>query len=354
VVLRVIQWATGSVGRAALECILDRPDLELVGCWVHSEAKRGKDVGELIGRPPVGVIATDDVDEILGMCADAVMYAPLTPNTREVTALLRSGKNVITPVGWFFPAKGDSPSVENACQDAGVSLHGTGIDPGGATEVFPLVFSSMSSAVTSVRAEEFTDVRSYGAPDVLRQIMLFGATPEEAANGPMVKWLGQGFVQSVRMITSALGLGDDIEIRTEHQIAVATAVIDSPIGKIEPGLVAAQKFHWEGVVDGAVVVRIGVEWLMGEENLDPPWTLGDAGERYEIEITGEPDAFITINGWQAKTLESGLTSNPGIVATAAHCVNSIPYVCAAAPGIRTSLDLPLITGRAHAKLLVAG
>jgi 2,4-diaminopentanoate dehydrogenase len=42
--------------------------------------------------------------------------------------------------------------------------------------------------------------------------------------------------------------------------------------------------------------------------------------------------------------------NPGIVATAMHCVNSIPYVCAAPPGIRTYVDLPLIAGRAHPDL----
>ena len=51
---RVIQWATGGVGRAAIEGILDHPELELVGCWVHSADKDGRDVGELVGRTPLG------------------------------------------------------------------------------------------------------------------------------------------------------------------------------------------------------------------------------------------------------------------------------------------------------------
>ena len=59
---KVIQWATGGVGRAAIEGILDHPELELVGCWVHSESKEGRDVGELIGRDPVGLTATRDVE----------------------------------------------------------------------------------------------------------------------------------------------------------------------------------------------------------------------------------------------------------------------------------------------------
>src|SRR6201993_3833701 len=102
--LRVIQWATGSVGVAAIEGVLEHPELELAGCWVHSEAKSGKDVGEIIGTPALGVIATNSLDDILALDADAVIYAPLLPNADEVAALLRSGKNVVTPVGWFYPS----------------------------------------------------------------------------------------------------------------------------------------------------------------------------------------------------------------------------------------------------------
>ena len=68
-------------------------------------------------------------------------------------------------------------------------------------------------------------------------------------------------------------------------------------------------------------------------------------------MKGNPDTVVTIKGWQPETVEAGLVSNPGIVATAAHCVNAVPYVCAAPPGIVTSLDLPLVAGRAHPRLL---
>ena len=47
--LRVVQWATGSVGVAAIKGVLEHPDPEFAGCWVHSEAKGGKDVGDIIG-----------------------------------------------------------------------------------------------------------------------------------------------------------------------------------------------------------------------------------------------------------------------------------------------------------------
>ena len=176
--LRVVQWATGSVGVAAIKGILEHPELELAGCWVHSEAKHGKDVGDIIGWSPLGVTATNSVDEILALDADAVIYAPLLPNADEVAALLRSGKNVVTPVGWFYPGDKEAAPLEVAAQAGNVTLHGAGIGPGAATELFPLLLSVMSTGVNFVRSEEFSDLRTYGAPDVLRYVMGFGDTPE--------------------------------------------------------------------------------------------------------------------------------------------------------------------------------
>jgi hypothetical protein len=348
--VRVIQWATGGVGKAAIEGILLHPDLELVGCWVHSASKHGVDVGEILGIDPIGVLATSDKDEILAMEADAVVYTPLIPDRDEVAAILRSGKNVVTPVGWFYPTEKDGAPLAAACAEGGTTLHGTGINPGGITELHPLMFSALSSAVTFVRGEEFSDIRTYNAPDVVRHIMMFGGRPDEAMDGPMLGLLSGGFIQSVRMCVDALGFAAEPRIRTSQEIAVATAPIDSPIGVIEPGHVAGQRFIWEAFVGDTCVVRIAVNWMMGEENLDPPWEFGPQGERFEVEVQGDPSCFVTIKGWQPETVEEGLVRNPGVTATAFHCVNSIPYVVAADPGIKTYLDLPLIAGRAHPDL----
>lgn len=348
--MRVIQWATGGVGRAAIEAVLDHPELELVGCWVHSAAKHGVDVGTIIGRDPVGVLATTSVDDVLALDADAVVYAPLIPNRDEVAALLRAGFNVVTPVGWFYPTEKDGAPLAAACAEGGTTLHGTGINPGGITELHPLMFSALSSKVTFVRGEEFSDIRTYDAPDVVRHIMMFGGPPEEAMGGPMLGLLSGGFVQSVRMCLDALGFSASAQIRTSQEVAVATAPISTPIGVIEPGLVAGQRFVWEAFVGDACVVRIAVNWLMGEEHLSPAWSFGEEGERFEVEVQGDPNAFVTIKGWQPETVEEGLVRNPGIVATAVHCVNSIPYVVAAEPGIKNYLDLPLVAGRAHPDL----
>lgn len=344
--LRVVQWATGSVGVAAIRAILEHPDLELAGCWVHSSDKAGRDVGDIIGTAPLGLMATGSTEEILALDADAVVYAPLLPNAEEVAALLRSGKNVVSPVGWFYPGESEAAPLEAAALAGGATLHGAGIGPGGATELFPLLLSVMSTGITHVRAEEFSDLRTYGAPDVLRHVMGFGGAPEAALRGPMQKLLNGGFFQSVRLIVDRLGFDAQPQINTSQQIAVATAAIDSPIGVIAPGEVAGRRFCWDAVVTNKIVVRIAVNWLMGEEHLDPAWSFGPAGERYEMEVRGNPNTFVTVKGWQPETVEEGLRSNPGVVATAAHCVNSIPATCAAAPGIKSFFDLPPLTGRA--------
>jgi 2,4-diaminopentanoate dehydrogenase len=348
--LKVVQWATGGVGIAAISGVLEHPQLELVGCWVHSEAKNGKDVGEIIGTDALGIKATSSVEEILALDADAVIYAPLMPNADEVIALLRSGKNVVSPVGWFYPGDKESAPLRAAALEGNVTLHGTGIAPGGISEKFPLLLSVMSTGVTFVRAEEFSDLRTYDAPDVLRYVMGFGDTPEKALTGPMQKLLDGGFVQSVKMVIDKVGFNADPTIRATQEIAVATGPIDSPMGTIEAGQVAARKFHWEALVDGEPVVRVTVNWFMGQENLDPAWSFGPAGERYEMEVQGNPDFNVVIKGFQPESVEAGLKSNSGIVATAAHCVNSIPAVCAAEPGIATYLDLPLISGKAAPRL----
>ncbi len=345
--LRVIQWATGGVGRAAIECVLNHPDLELAGCWVHSADKDGRDVGEILNIDRLGVTATSSVDAVRALDADCVVYSPLVPKDEEVMAILRSGKNVVTPVGWVYPDLNNPrhKAIADAALEGGVTLHGSGIHPGGITERFPLMVSGLSSAVTHVRAEEFSDIRTYNAPDVVRHIMGFGGPPKEATQGPMAKLLESGFKMSVRMIADHMGFRIDPNIRSIQEVAVATSDIDYEPFPITAGTVAARRFRWQALAGGEPVITAAVNWLMGEANLDPGWNFGERGERFEVEITGDPTVSLTFKGLQPPSIAEGLKRNPGVVATANHCVNAIPDVCAAAPGIKTYLDLPMFAGR---------
>ncbi len=346
---RVIQWATGGVGKAAIEGVRSHPELELVGCMVYSAEKSGNDAGKIAGIGEIGVTATNDMNDILALDADCVIYSPLLPNEDEMVQILASGKNVVTTVGWVYPFKsGNIDHLQEACFKGNSVLHGTGIHPGGITERLPMQLSSFSRNVTHVRSEEFSDIRTYNAPEVISEIMLFGKTPENALASPLVHFLAAGFGQSIHMIADELGFKLDDDINTINEVAVATSPIDSPIGVIEPGLVAAQRFTWQGCVNGKPVIEAIVNWLMGDGNFDKPWGFGPKGVRFEIEVQGDPTLQPVYHGFHPATVEAGLIRNEGIVSTAMHCVNSVPYVCKADPGIRTYLDLPMICGRAAA------
>src|SRR3974377_1197693 len=136
-VYRVIQWATGGVGRAAIQGVMRHPELELVGCWVPSEAKACRYAGELAEVGRIGVLTTRDTSELIELPADCVVYSPLFPDPQLVARLLRSGKNVVTPLGWVYPDPEHVTDLVAACVAGSATLHGTGIHPGGITERFP-------------------------------------------------------------------------------------------------------------------------------------------------------------------------------------------------------------------------
>src|SRR5260221_4604040 len=225
----------------------------------------------MVGRASTGFFAPGDVEKILATEDDCVVYDPVLADPKVVARILRSGKNVVSPLGWWYPQPDQVTDLQAACAEAGVTLHGTGIHPGGITERFPLMVSALSNAITHVRAEEFSDIRTYAAPEVVRDVMLFGKSPEAASTSIMTTVLGHGFKQSVRMVASEMGFAIEPELRTTHEVAVATAPIDSPTDAIEPGQVAAQRFRWEGLVDGKPAIVAAVNWFMGQDNLDPAW-----------------------------------------------------------------------------------
>ena len=174
--------------------------------------------------------------------------------------------------------------------------------------------------------------------------MMFGTPPEAAQTSPMPTILGLGFCESIDMIAAELGWSLDTDKRTTHEMAVATQDFDTPVGAIEAGMVAAKRFTWEGLVDGQPVITVRVNWLMGEEHLEPAWTFGADGQRFEAELTAEPPVSVVVHGLHPPVV--GKNPEIGLTAPAMHCVNAVPYVCAAEPGIKTYLDLPLIAGRA--------
>ena len=344
---RVIQWSTGNVGTFALRCILGHPELELVGVWVHSDAKAGRDAGELCGLGPSGVKATNDADALLALDADCVCYTA-TADTRPFQAvedmcrILASGKNVVSSsvVGLVHPTSLNeriTEQLEDACRSGGTSFFTSGIDPGFANDLLPLTLSGLCERWDEIRIQEIINYATYDQPQVLFDIMGFGKpldhTPMLLTPGILnFAWGG-----AVRLLAEGLGVELD-EIREVHERRPATRVIEIGSHKIEPGTMAALRFEVQGIVGGRPAIIVEHVTRL-DDDLAPEWPQSKGS--YRVLIRGTPSMRCEFEFED----EKGDHAVGGVLLTATRLVNAIPAVCTAAPGPLSALDLPLITGR---------
>jgi hypothetical protein len=343
---RVIQWATGATGSHALRAIAEHPELELVGALVYSAEKAGRDVGELVGIGPIGVTATDDPDEILALDADCVVHMSQMaldprPHLDDICRILESGKNVVTTVltDLIYPKVMGAEVVqrlEAACKAGGVSFHGTGIEPGWASEVLPLVLSGLWKRVDCVTVREILDYATYPSRVTLFDLMGFGHPPERPCLIQLAIGAGKLFDAPLQMVAD--GLGVELEaIRGFFEPVLAPETYDIACGTIEKGTVAAMRFGLQGIIAGKPALVIEhVTRTRGD--LAPEWP---HGRGWSVDVEGEPSMRCTV---QIAT-DGGDENDQGCLGTAMHAVNAIPLVCEAAPGIRTFLDLPMVLGR---------
>ncbi|MFI5394951.1 MAG: dihydrodipicolinate reductase [Candidatus Binatia bacterium] len=342
---RVIQWATGGVGKLALHAILQRDDLELVGLLVHDERKAGQDAGTLIGREPVGVTATRDVDAILALDADCVCYTAhgetrVKACLKELCRILESGKNVVTTsIPGLIYGPGMEPELaarlESACRAGGASLFGSGIEPGFAGDLLPLTFMTMSEKVRSVRAQEIFSYADYPVEATIFEVFGFGKPP---GHRPLLTLPGvqrSAWGPPVRMIAAALGVELD-EIRETFESEVTDRRLEVAAGVIEAGTVGAVRFETIGVVKGAPAIVIEHVNRMSAD-IAPHWPTAEHDGTYRVIIEGRPNMTCELHLGDG----AGSQSRDGMIATAMRVVNAIPYVCAAPPGLVSALDLPL-------------
>jgi 2,4-diaminopentanoate dehydrogenase len=338
--LRIIQWATGSVGRYAIRAIAEDPALELAGVWVHSESKDGMDAGALAGIAPLGVRATRDKRALLALDADCVLYAPLLADVDEMCAILESGKNCVTPTGFSYvkdPAL--AGRLEAACRKGNVSFHGSGIHPGFAGDRLPLVLSALCRRIDKVTVYEVCDLsQGSESPEMVMQQLGFGMSAAEAAKHPpaLMGFMSRIFNESMDMLAAGLGFELDSHAH-RHEFALAKRDVQIHAGVIRKGHVAGQHFEYTGLVRGRPVIQFNTYWKMSKD-IEPDWPY-DAPIEYTVEIEGDPSVRCAL------TPIASATTEPGLVWTAMNCVNSLVAVCEAEPGIRTSLDLPIPRAR---------
>ncbi|PXW27743.1 UNVERIFIED_CONTAM: 4-hydroxy-tetrahydrodipicolinate reductase [Williamsia faeni] len=337
---RVVQWATGNIGTKSLRGLIEHPTMSLVGVYVHSEQKAGTDAGELCGLDPIGVAATNSIDDVIALEPDCVVYMPAALDVDEVCRLLAAGINVVTTRGEFHhPAgmeAGLRTAVEEACRTGSSSIHSTGSSPGFITEAVPLVLASIQRRLDKITIDEYADLSQRDSPDLLFQIMGFGQEPTEFSD-LRLEHARSSFGPSLALVADALGLPLD-SIEAAGEIGVTRHETTIAAGVLKAGTVAAQRISATGMRDGKAVIQFRATWYCTPD-FDADWDLLDTGWR----VTVEGDAPLEVALKMPITLDEMAATTPGY--TANRAVNLVPYVCDAAPGIRPSTELPQIIAK---------
>lgn len=342
--LRVVQWATGNIGRKALRGVIEHPTLSLAGVFVYNPEKVGTDAGELCGVASVGVPAVGDIAEVIALGADCVLYMPRALNVDDVCRILESGTNVVTTCGEFqHPAAMDPAlrqTVEAACQTGGTSIHSTGSSPGFISEALPLVLTTVQRRLDRLVINEYGDLSQRDSPEMLFDLMGFGRAmaPFEEFRADFLR---ASFGPSLQTLAHALDLPlDDVTARGE--LAATPTEVRIAAGTLEADSVAAQRITVTGWRDGQELIEFRATWYC-TRHLEPAWELNDTGWR----VTVQGDAPLDVTLRMPIPLDQMAETTPGY--TANRAVNLVEAVCAARPGIISVVDLACPVARLNSR-----
>jgi 4-hydroxy-tetrahydrodipicolinate reductase len=341
--LRIIQWTTGNIGRRSLHAIIGRPDLELVGVFAHGAEKGGVDAAELSGWPePTGVLATNDINQLLALGADACCYNPLWPNIDELVQLLESGVNVCSSAAWITGGKQtpeDRERILKACQRGKSTIFGSGAHPG-MTNMVGMVLSGSCERVDEIRVTESVDCSTYESAET-QTAMGFSQLPDTPGLAENVRRESEVFAESAAMMADAIGVTLD---KLTFDVTFTPATDDSDLGfmQIPKGTVAGVYGYHRGWVGDKNIVNVGFNWTMGY-HVTPPKALAHG---HVIQVFGMPNMRTVIHCLAPADWNEPGFMGLGMIYTALPVTNAVPAVVAAEPGIVTLADLPPITGRA--------
>ena len=322
------------MGRTALRRIIDHPDLELIGCYVYSDAKAGRDAGEIARRPATGVIATNDIERILALDADMVIHTPritlpYEAMNADVARLLASGKNVLSTAGFHYPAAHGAAYTQPllaACQAGQSSLAGLGVNPGFVVERLALAATGLCHELERITISETVDASAMASAEFVFGLMGFGADPAttDITTGPLAALYTALFSEVLHL--AALGLADPVaRIAPSHETTLAPRDIVLPAGTIAHGTVAATRWRWTATLESGVELTLSILWT-ADPALHPAQGLG----HWNVHVEGRPHVRLTLaidEGDPALPPARALTD-----ATIAVALAAIPALRAAPPG----------------------
>lgn len=350
--IRVAHIGTGNVGRLALISLIGNPQYELTAVGVSTPEKVGKDAGELAGLDAVtGITAVGDIDAVLATRPDCVVYCAMgdtrTPDAiKDCQKILEAGVDIVgsAPVilqyPWHMLPDKYIDRVQTSAQHGDSSIFITGVDPGFANDLIPFALASTCTRIEQVRCMEIADYATYDGAIVMFDVMGFGKPLDELPILFQPGILSFTWGTTIRQLAAGLGIEVD-EITENFELEPAPEAFDVAVGRIEKGTVAAMRFEIHGKVNGHSAIVIEHVTRL-RDDLRPDWARpAQEGGSYRVEIVGEPNYTVDI----CPTSTQGDHNHAAIVAAAGRIVNAIPAVVDAPAGIRTTADLPLVTGR---------
>lgn len=336
---RVIQWATGAMGKTCLRAVIDHPAMDLVGLYVYGEDKAGRDAGDIARRPPTGVIATRDVEAILALDADVVIHCarlapPYGSHDAEILQLLAAGKNVISINGYSRPRHWDGArlaALEAACAAGGASLMAAGLNPGFAAEQLAVTATGVCSQLDHVEVVESVDCRAMRNPDYVFKILGFGADPQAVDPndpdwGPASSLNGM-YAEVLSAMAEHMGLALE-RVDTDQRVFPATEDLSMAAGPITRGGVSHVNWRWRGIVQGAARLTMSIHWYMETAHLAEP-----NPPLWRIHIEGQPSVRLSVD--LEKRAGDTTPTSAEQLGVAGAVINAIPLVRAAPPGVMT-------------------
>lgn len=347
--LRVVVWGPGNVGAPAIRSVVRNPALELAGVIVHSPEKEGRDAGELAGMEPVGVAATRDAEAVLASGPDALVYAvngdfrPIE-SQKECCDALRAGIDVVSAgmYGLLHPPSAPEDlraAFQDACLEGDSSFLSSGIDPGFAIDLLPVVLSGCCQEIHEIRIVENFNYAHYDQPDAVRNLVGMGS-PMDATPPMLLPFALEGvWGGALRALAEALGLAVD-EIRSQVEKHALERDVENAMGHFAKGSQGGFRFEVQAIVEGQA--KLVLEHITRiDDDTAPQWPRPSKQGYHQIRISGHPNLVVTVECEDAEGNHAG----GGNSAAAARIVNAIPALAEAPAGLLCATDLPLISGR---------
>jgi len=324
----VVQFGIGPIGQSCLKTILSKKGhLNLVGVIDIDPAKVGKDVAEIMGLDsPTGVVVSGDAEAVLSSTKpDVVVHTTSSFLARMYDQLIpcaRHGANVVSSteeLSWPYDRHPEiAAELDQVAKENGVSILGTGVNPGYAMDALALMATGVCNEVRSITINREVDAGLRRLP--LQQKVGAGISEAAFAEKKATGMFGHiGLVESVRMV--AAGLGWTIDRIEEHlDPVISKKEVGTPFLTVKKGDVAGIHHHAYGYDGDELLLTLDLKMFVGAE--DP---------RDAVRVDGDPPMDLVVR--------RGIFGDTATVAT---LVNGIPQVFDAEPGLKTVKDVPLV------------